>query len=1233
MLSFIHSVTIPSLTLEEAESNIVLQRRYIATVNVAHELAPSRTSLHIKFVVKVYPHKTVLVSVFPEYSSKYVRSALVASLAQEQTQMLEKKKQKEKLQSTELIQATREGALGKIQRLLEEGHDPNKEDAQKCTALMIAAAKGRSDIMSLLIEYGAEYLNTGDGYRADGQGCTILEYALKSGNESAVLLLLHPFKPHLINQVVKDGQTPLIISIKKLSVDNVRLLLAFGANANQTDQHGFTPLTHAVNTHCTKQKEKELHYIISLLVHYGAHIDAQNMLSTRQRGYTALMCAVEQDSGWLVERLLELGADTTLQNSKGHTAESIARNKNHKEAGQALDSFKEKKERWLKEHSATELMYAAHTNNTASVAKLLKDIHHKNTVNYKTSQGECALLFAANHNNLAATQALLAAGADPRIKCYGVLSVHAFVKNCSHIIPEIQEAIEDTYNELTLPAKEAAQRKTAQKQRIIDQAKIEIAHDSLSSKTLEALKRIMPVILDDCSPALYAIKFSSLEALGILCKHGLLIPEENLLEYSLTQNRSNVLEVLLTHNYPYKAHLSSLFSHIASSETSNKTASDIVQLLRGYPPFWQACLEDAIKNNRVEQCKTLCTQAGALLDNEQLANCLQLAVKLGRTECVQHCITAYPQSCEITDKHGRTALLQAAVEQQVEIFRLLCSRGARLDVQDKDGCTVTHLIPPKAVKSQELLSIYHDALQAIKRKQDMNGRMQREALLDAQGWTPVMKAVLANDAAALAHAPLTELTQTANGTTPLILAVTRNKEQALDALVQRLENELEQKDPEGRTALFRAAEGNNGAFCNKLMEKNASLFTADISGKIIFELDLSPEVRKILHSRIVTNVVAEFLQSDIAKNSIISRVLACNTFEDEQLIRLVSYFMREREKHPSFSDILKEAPSLCLQLKRAIETLCQQICFAATPGEAPRALPKQAKLFLTSINVMGVRLLIRNKILTPEYLLFTLIAAVPVTTGYEYENKDIPPLIHVLIEQAGPSINECSLPSSLKNFVSMLQFCRLKNKQWYVDSVKRRPATHANKLLINPVIWAWLVDNKAALFILLKIEHIDFNVIMLPDPFHLWEYLLQSYAHDMTLIRLVIARQKRMAVCPIPDSKQIVTQKDTLQEAVTLYNEARQNTVQSVELHKKALAKFMNVYFGTKKEELEHVSAAVYLGRLLCACPGIPRNYVAAQVFFQEAIESHHHLIRLDAQAHLAQTWAQGGYGIQQDLP
>jgi len=176
-----------------------------------------------------------------------------------------------------LIRAAMRGDAPAVQRLLQDGADPNTQGSVRTPVLTVAAfnVKHSGAVVEILLGRGAR------PDTADNSGMTALMFALASGN-----------------------------------TDAARDLLAHGADANAVDKGGLTPLMVAAG-HGNA-------VALRSLIGKGARINQRTAL-----GGTALMAAASRGQAEAVTVLLDAGADTTIKNAKGRTAWDMAVHKNH----------------------------------------------------------------------------------------------------------------------------------------------------------------------------------------------------------------------------------------------------------------------------------------------------------------------------------------------------------------------------------------------------------------------------------------------------------------------------------------------------------------------------------------------------------------------------------------------------------------------------------------------------------------------------------------------------------------------------------------------------------------------------------------------------------------------------------------------------------------------------------------------------------------------------------------
>ena len=258
-----------------------------------------------------------------------------------------------------LIDAARNGDIKTINKLLDEGADPN--------VLSVDPNNSKNDGRLPLV-IAAHNSNT------------------TSSLETVELLLNRGANPNLKE---KEGITALLVaaisSNKDSSVETVQLLLERGANPNIQNDQGITPLMKTARN----SKEHSSIETVKLLLERGADLNIQSGI-----GFTALMAAARNSnttsSPETVKFLLDKGADMNLQDNYGLTALMLAaRNSN-------TDSSLETVEILLK--------YGAKVNLVSNIG---------------ASALQLATQFSDSDSSLETVRTLLEYGADPfvQIEC------------------------------------------------------------------------------------------------------------------------------------------------------------------------------------------------------------------------------------------------------------------------------------------------------------------------------------------------------------------------------------------------------------------------------------------------------------------------------------------------------------------------------------------------------------------------------------------------------------------------------------------------------------------------------------------------------------------------------------------------------------------------------------------------------------------------------------------------
>jgi len=237
----------------------------------------------------------------------------------------------------DMLNAVWEGDTATVKMLLAKGADVNAETKEKETALLIASVKGHTEIVKMLIAKGAN-VNTS----LEKDGITPLMLASRRGHTEIVKMLLakgvdfnmsyatavlmasdegHTNIVQLLVQAKRQGAdkkasigvTDLVLAAAAGKVDLVRTLLDEGADVNERDKYGFTPLMQAVFYNSNAET-------VRLLLKKGADVNAKD----QNQDATALIIAAGKSDINIVKILLDGGADVFAKTKAGWTAADVA---------------------------------------------------------------------------------------------------------------------------------------------------------------------------------------------------------------------------------------------------------------------------------------------------------------------------------------------------------------------------------------------------------------------------------------------------------------------------------------------------------------------------------------------------------------------------------------------------------------------------------------------------------------------------------------------------------------------------------------------------------------------------------------------------------------------------------------------------------------------------------------------------------------------------------------------
>jgi len=231
--------------------------------------------------------------------------------------------------------AVERGHLRLVDILCGRGCSLSSRDGTGITPLHMAASKGRSDIVQLLLQHGAHIDtpssrggNTPLHFAAAGnhhqvaqllieegadvnqqnfEGMTSLMFAANRGNlKTAKTLLDHGADP---GHVDKDGNTALLLhcSSVSVSVEMVEMLAISNRLINKTNKQGYTPVLLVATS-----QSSQSHLALYSLARRGADLSVRTLL-----GDTPLHLACRQNNWVSAQILVRAGAELDQHNLSG----------------------------------------------------------------------------------------------------------------------------------------------------------------------------------------------------------------------------------------------------------------------------------------------------------------------------------------------------------------------------------------------------------------------------------------------------------------------------------------------------------------------------------------------------------------------------------------------------------------------------------------------------------------------------------------------------------------------------------------------------------------------------------------------------------------------------------------------------------------------------------------------------------------------------------------------------
>ncbi|XP_067650463.1 ankyrin repeat domain-containing protein 50-like [Haliotis asinina] len=193
-----------------------------------------------------------------------------------------------------LHDACSKGELERVKRIicgdLVEVNIRDKRNGR--TPLMVAAKKGRKEVVDFLMSVGASVS------QADDEGNTILDWACKGGHVDIVKRLVSEYSVD-VNRKTKTGQTPLMTVALLGHRDMFDVLVSEGADVYQVDNDDFSILHWAC-------RGGHVDMVKHIVAKYSADINRK-----AKRGEVPLMTAAYNGHSDVVDFLVNKGADVS----------------------------------------------------------------------------------------------------------------------------------------------------------------------------------------------------------------------------------------------------------------------------------------------------------------------------------------------------------------------------------------------------------------------------------------------------------------------------------------------------------------------------------------------------------------------------------------------------------------------------------------------------------------------------------------------------------------------------------------------------------------------------------------------------------------------------------------------------------------------------------------------------------------------------------------------------------
>ena len=169
------------------------------------------------------------------------------------------------LEGVECIELQNEclrGDYAKVKELVDGGADVNETDSVGRTALMIAAKHGESEIARVLMQAGADVRVV-----TKEMGKPTLMWSMGHNDLHTYIATMMIERGADVNETDKAGWTPLMMAVLSMNIKTVKLLLKHGADKTVTVEEGLVTPAHTafdLVAHIAKDKRKAIGELLLL---------------------------------------------------------------------------------------------------------------------------------------------------------------------------------------------------------------------------------------------------------------------------------------------------------------------------------------------------------------------------------------------------------------------------------------------------------------------------------------------------------------------------------------------------------------------------------------------------------------------------------------------------------------------------------------------------------------------------------------------------------------------------------------------------------------------------------------------------------------------------------------------------------------------------------------------------------------------------------------------------------